>query len=159
MHSSVARPLTCIPRIWKKTAMGNTGIISSLNKALEDLEEAFQAFENEKETELDRSLWKAFSEIEYTSFLVSLETGDNKVVERKRGRVYKIDMKTSLINAKDSLLDSLKLVKRDGLSNGVGDGLEEVKASVFDAIRKQSAKNRQQKTKGSPTRAPSSASP
>jgi len=139
--------------------MENAEIIPSLNKALEDLEKALQAFESEKETELDRSLWGAFSEIEYASFLVSLETGDNKVVERKRGRVYKIDMKTSLINAKDSLLDSLRLVERNGLSNGVGDELEEAKASVFDGIRKLTAKNRQKKTKGSPTRAPSSASP
>ncbi len=129
--------------------MENAEIASSLRKALENIEKASRTYTNRKEDELDHSLWRAFTEIEYTSFLVSSETGNNEIVERTRRRVSRIDMKSSLIDARDSLLKSLKLVEGKGLSNKVSDEVEEAKASVFDTIRKLSAKNRKKKNRGS----------
>lgn len=136
--------------------MEKNEIISSLQKALENVERASEAKEIEDEIELDLSLWRAFSEIEYISFLNSLETEENESIYTKRKRVNRIDLGSSLIDARDSLLESLKLVETDELSIRIGDEIEKAKTSVFDAIRKQSAINRRNKKIRKTNRAPSS---
>ena len=122
--------------------MDNAEIASSFQIALENIENAFQAYDREEEDEIDCLLWRAFSEIEYISFLVSIETEGNELVERRRKRVSRIDVKASLTDARETLLGILKLVDEDGLSTSVSDELENAKVSVFNAIRKSSARNR-----------------
>jgi hypothetical protein len=136
--------------------MEKNEIISSLQRALENVEKASKAKEKEDEIKLDLSLWRAFSEIEYISLLNSLETGEKESVYTKRKRVNRIDLGSSLIDARDSLLESLKLVETDEFSIRVDDEIEKAKTSVFDAIRKQSAINRRNKKSGKINRAPSS---
>lgn len=140
----------------KSEKMEKNEIISSLQKALKNVERASQAKEIEDEIELDLSLWGAFSEIEYISFLNSLETGENESIYTKRKRVNSIDLGSSLIDARDSLLESLKLVETDEFSIQIGDEIEKAKTSVFDAIRKQSAINRRNKKSRKTNRTPSS---
>ena len=140
----------------KSEWMEKNEIISSLQKALENIERASQAKEKEDEMKLDLSLWKAFSEIEYISLLNSLETGEKESVYTKRKRVSGIDLESSLSDARDSLLESLKLVETDEFSIRVGEEIEKAKTSVFDAIRKQSAINRRNRKSGNISRTPSS---
>jgi len=122
--------------------MDNAEIASSFQIALENIENAFQAYDREEEDEIDCLLWRAFSEIEYISFLVSIETEGNELVERRRKRVSRIDVKASLTDAREILLGIMKLVDEDRLSTSVSDELENAKMSVFNAIRKSSARNR-----------------
>jgi len=137
--------------------MNNDEITSSLRRALENVEKAAQAEKRRDEAKLDLLLWRAFSEIEYVSFLVSSETGDNEPVRGKRKRINKIDIESSLIDARDNLLDSLKLCEDDEISTRLGREVEKAKTSVFNAIRKHLAKNRKRKREVA-SRTPSSAS-
>ena len=138
--------------------MKDTELVGSLREALENVEKASQALEKGDETALDLSLWKAFSKIEYASFLVSIETGDNERLQVRRRRVNKIDMTSSLNDAKDLLFQALNLLEKDTPSAKVADDIEKAKTSVFDSMRKQSAKARKKKARTAASTAPSSAS-
>ncbi len=137
--------------------MLNTEIISSLRKALENIDRASQAHQREDEADLDLSLWRAFSEIEYASFLVSAETETADPIVKKRKRVNEIDIGLSLTEAKNSLLESLRLIENENVSVTVGDQVEKAKTAVFSAMRKQSRIRQQERREGS-TQTPYSAS-
>jgi hypothetical protein len=136
--------------------MEKSEIISSLQKAIENVEKASQAKEAADEKILDTSLWKAFSEIEYISFLNSLEKKQNESIYTKRKRVSRIDLESSLVEARHSLLETLKLVETDELPTQIDEVIERAKTSVFDAIRKKSAIDRHDRKSGKTSKVPSS---
>jgi hypothetical protein len=127
--------------------MLNTEIISSLRKALENIDRASQAYQKEDEADFDLSLWRAFSEIEYVSFLVSSETETADPVVSKRRRVSEIDIGLSLTEAKNSLLECLKLMENEGTSAAAGDEVEKAKTAVFSAMRKQTRIRQQERSR------------
>lgn len=137
--------------------MLNTEIIPSLRRALENIDQASQAHQEDDEADLDLLLWKAFSEIEYVSFLISSEAETADPVARKRTRVGEIDIGLSLTEANNSLLECLKLIENEGSHAAAIDEVEKAKIAIFNAMRKQT-RIKQQERSGVSTQTPCSVS-
>jgi len=124
--------------------MDNAEMNSSFQEALKSIDKAAQAYEEEDETILDLSLWKAFSEIEYSSFLFSLKTDNREQLKARRKRVSRIEIESSLKDARAHIQESLRLIKEESPKE-LNEEIEEAKTSIFNAIRKLKSIRRRQR--------------
>jgi phosphate uptake regulator len=80
-----------------------------LEKALSHLEDALQGVVEDQERRLDLSVFRAVSEVEHVTFLLSQELGDNYASTRlRRQKRGSLDLGPSLALAYDLIMQSIE---------------------------------------------------